>query len=136
MIQVAAAIILNDEGRILIAKRKQGKSQGGLWEFPGGKLEEGESPEVCLIRELQEEMNINISPYAYFDTSDHRYGERQIQLIAYLATYVSGEIVLHDHDEYRWASILELAEFEFAPADIPFVAKLGSNPSSEFFSCN
>ncbi|BBI31324.1 8-oxo-dGTP diphosphatase MutT [Cohnella abietis] len=121
MIEVAAAIIENGQGRILIARRKKGKSQEGLWEFPGGKLEPGESPEACLVRELQEEMGIEISPYSYFGENEHDYGTVQIKLIAYLATYSHGEIRLVDHDDYRWSKREELREYEWAPADVPFV---------------
>lgn len=124
MIEVAAAIIENGECLILIARRKKGKSQAGMWEFPGGKIEAGETAEDCLKRELLEEMNIEISPYAYFGVNDHHYGSTHIRLIAYKATFVSGEIVLVDHDECRWISSAELKEFAFAPADIPFVEML------------
>ncbi|WP_261304000.1 (deoxy)nucleoside triphosphate pyrophosphohydrolase [Paenibacillus andongensis] len=121
MIRVAAAIIENEEGLLLIARRRPEKSQGGLWEFPGGKLEEGESPEACLVRELKEEMNIKIEPYEFFGMNDHWYGALHIQLIAYRARFVGGEIVLVDHDESCWVRIEELREFEFAPADVKFV---------------
>jgi 8-oxo-dGTP diphosphatase len=124
MIEVAAAIIENGQGQILIARRKQGKSQAGMWEFPGGKIEVGETAEECLKRELLEEMNIEITPYAYFGVNDHHYGPTHIRLIAYKATFMSGEIELVDHDEYRWIDIAELKEFTFAPADIPFVKML------------
>lgn len=124
MIQVAAALIENKDGKLLIARRAQGKSQAGLWEFPGGKLEEGESPEACLVRELLEEMNIVIAPSAYFGTNDYDYGSVQIRLHAYRAVYLSGEINLQDHDEFRWVDIEELPDFEFAPADIKFIEAL------------
>ncbi|WP_435168490.1 8-oxo-dGTP diphosphatase MutT [Paenibacillus glycanilyticus] len=124
MIEVAAAIIENGQGQILIARRKQGKSQAGMWEFPGGKIEAGETAEACLKRELLEEMHIEINPYAYFGVNDHHYGATHIRLIAYKATFVSGEIMLVDHDEYRWITAAELGEFTFAPADIPFVEML------------
>ncbi|MFC5471585.1 8-oxo-dGTP diphosphatase MutT [Cohnella suwonensis] len=124
MIEVAAAIIENDQGQILIARRKKGKSQEGMWEFPGGKLEPGESPETCLIRELQEEMGIEIIPYEWFGNNEHDYGTVQIKLIAYMAKYSQGEIKLTDHDEYRWAGRSELSEYDWAPADIPFVERL------------
>jgi 8-oxo-dGTP diphosphatase len=118
----------------LIARRKRGKSQAGMWEFPGGKIETGESPEACLIRELQEEMGIKIAPYAWFGVNEHDYGTVQIRLIAYLAKYSSGEIRLVDHDEYRWVDREELREYEWAPADVPFVERLSrmctANPSS------
>lgn len=124
MIQVAAAIIENEQGLLLIARRRPEKSQGGLWEFPGGKLEESESPEACLVRELKEEMNIEIEPYEYFGINEHSYGSVHIQLIALKARYVCGEIVLVDHDECRWVRREELHDFQFAPADIMFVEML------------
>lgn len=124
MLIVAAAIIENRSKKLLIAKRKQGKSQAGLWEFPGGKIEAGETAEDCLKRELLEEMNIVIEPGVYFGTSDYVYGETAVRLLAYKAVYVSGSIELADHDEYRWVSPGELAGFEFAPADVPFVDRL------------
>ncbi|RXZ80911.1 (deoxy)nucleoside triphosphate pyrophosphohydrolase [Paenibacillaceae bacterium] len=124
MIEVAAAIIENEQGQILIARRKKGKSQEGMWEFPGGKLEEGEMAPDCLRRELLEEMQIDIIPAAFFGVNDHHYGAIQIRLIAYKAAYAGGEITLVDHDDYRWIARSELHEFAFAPADIKFVEML------------
>ncbi|AKG33456.1 (deoxy)nucleoside triphosphate pyrophosphohydrolase [Paenibacillus durus] len=125
MIQVAAAIIYNKEGKVLIARRREGKSQAGLWEFPGGKIEDGEDVSACLRRELTEEMGIDIVPYEYFGVNEHSYGGGlHIRLIAWKAEYRGGEIVLIDHDDYRWESPGELERFIFAPADIPFVQKL------------
>lgn len=124
MIQVAAAIIENEQGLLLIARRRPEKTQGGLWEFPGGKLEEGESPEECLRRELMEEMGIEIAVQEYFGMNDHRYEAIHIQLIAYEAKLVAGEIRLIDHDEYRWVRKEMLADYSFAPADIKFVIML------------
>lgn len=124
MIKVAAAIIENDKNQLLIARRRVGKAQAGLWEFPGGKLELDESPEACLIRELAEEMKIVIEPYAYYGTNEHVYGAVHIQLIAYKARYISGSIGLVDHDEYRWVDLRDLGEYTFAPADVKFVESL------------
>ncbi|GGD98308.1 (deoxy)nucleoside triphosphate pyrophosphohydrolase [Paenibacillus nasutitermitis] len=124
MIRVAAAIIENRQGQLLIARRKKGKSQEGLWEFPGGKIEHKETAEECLKRELREEMNIEIEPYAYFGENDHWYGQTHIRLIAYRARFVSGEIRLVDHDENVWVNPNQLGEFTFAPADIKFVELL------------
>lgn len=121
MIEVAAAIIEDRTGRILIARRAKGKSQEGMWEFPGGKLEPGESPEECLRRELLEEMGIEIEPYTYFGVNEHDYGTVKIRLIAYKAKYVSGDIALTDHDDYRWVGIEEFGDYVFAPADVPFL---------------
>jgi 8-oxo-dGTP diphosphatase len=124
MIKVAAAIIENEKGQLLIARRKKGKSQEGLWEFPGGKVEEGESEADCLVRELLEEMNIKIMPDEWYGVNDHHYGTIHIQLIAYKAKFVSGEVTLVDHDECRWISRGELKEYTFAPADVKFVEML------------
>lgn len=124
MIEVAAAIIENDRGQILIARRKKGKSQEGMWEFPGGKIEQDETAQACLRRELLEEMHIEIVPHTWFGMNDHRYGNNLIRLIAYKATYLSGEITLIDHDDYRWIYRGELKEYSFAPADIKFVEML------------
>ncbi|GGE00167.1 (deoxy)nucleoside triphosphate pyrophosphohydrolase [Paenibacillus nasutitermitis] len=124
MIRVAAAIIENGQRQLLIARRKKGKSQEGMWEFPGGKIEHEETAEECLKRELREEMNIEIEPYAYFGVNDHWYGETHIRLIAYRAGYVRGEIRLVDHDEYVWVNPRHFGEFTFAPADVRFVEML------------
>ena len=124
MIEVAAAIIANQQGELLIARRGTGKSQAGMWEFPGGKLEAGETAEACLRRELLEEMAIEIDLYEWFGVNEHDYGSLYIRLIAYKARFVGGSIRLSDHDEYRWVKIEELAEYTWAPADVPFVEKL------------
>ncbi|ANS73223.1 NUDIX hydrolase [Paenibacillus yonginensis] len=124
MIEVAAAIIENEQGEILIARRKKDKSQGGLWEFPGGKLEPDESVEACLKRELREEMNIEIQPYESFGVNEHDYGSVHIRLFAYKATFVRGEIVLVDHDRVEWVRPKALKAYEFAPADVKFVELL------------
>ncbi|WP_091160426.1 8-oxo-dGTP diphosphatase MutT [Paenibacillus sp. 453mf] len=127
MIEVAAAIIEETDGRMLIARRREGKSQAGLWEFPGGKIEVGESPELCLIRELQEEMNIKIEPYAFFAVNEHTYDTVTIRLIAYKARILGGTIQLSDHEEYKWVQAAELTQYQFAPADIPFVEQLSAH---------
>ena len=124
MIKVAAAIIENEQGQILIARRREGKSQAGMWEFPGGKLEPKESLEECLKRELAEEMQIEIEPYQWYGENDHCYGKTQIRLIAYKARYKSGTIHLIDHDEVCWIDVQELSNYTFAPADVKFVDML------------
>lgn len=126
MLEVAAAIIEDKQGRILIARRKQGKVQEGLWEFPGGKIEPGESAQACLRRELREEMNIEIAPYELFGVNEHDYGTVRIRLIACKATYVGGEIRLTDHDECKWVERKALPDYPWAPADLPFVKRLAA----------
>lgn len=126
MIDVAAAIIANEQGEILIARRKKGKALEGLWEFPGGKIEGKETAEECLKRELREELNIEIQPCEWFGENEHDYGNIHIRLIAIKAKYVGGKVTLVDHDQYKWISPGELIKYEFAPADIVFVEKLMS----------
>ncbi len=123
MITVTAAIIEKD-GRILAAKRKQGLHLAGYWEFPGGKLEDGEQPEECLQRELEEELGIQSTVTEYLGESIFNYKEKSIRLLGYLTTYTGGKITLTVHDEICWLLPSELRFLQWAPADIPLVDKL------------
>ena len=124
MLEVAAAILSDAAGRVLIARRKAHKAQGGYWEFPGGKLEVGETAEACLQRELLEEMNLVIDEVKPFGVHEHDYGTVHIRLMACLAVVRGGEIQLIDHDAYRWVAVDELNTYDLAPADLPFVRML------------
>jgi 8-oxo-dGTP diphosphatase len=123
MRQVAAAVIEKD-GKILIARRKQKDPLGGKWEFPGGKLESGETPEECLKRELREELGIETRVGEYFCSSRFVYRHIAIELLAYRASYVSGEITLHEHERIEWILPEELKDYDFSEADKPVVRKL------------
>lgn len=123
LILVSAAIIISNH-KILIAKRGKTKSLPNLWEFPGGKIEENESPETCVVREIQEELKINIKINCHYKTVQHTYEFGDIKLISFLAEYENGTIKLTEHTDYKWVNIDELHHFEFAPADIPIVNKL------------
>ncbi|MGE5628595.1 MAG: (deoxy)nucleoside triphosphate pyrophosphohydrolase [Solirubrobacterales bacterium] len=120
MIKVVAAIIHKDN-KIIISKRKENKSMGGFWEFPGGKIEQGETPEEGLVRELKEEMNISIKVEKYVGESIYDYGNIVICLLGYLASIENGHIILKDHDAYEWVTLEEISKFKLAPADIPLV---------------
>ena len=113
-----------NNGRVFAAKRKAGKHLEGFWEFPGGKIEEGETPETCLARELKEELGIKVTVGNIFSENTHDYGSKLVKLIAYRVTIDGGEIQLTDHDEFRWLDPSELMSVQWAPADIPFVDKL------------
>jgi 8-oxo-dGTP diphosphatase len=89
-----------------------------LWEFPGGKLEYGESPESCLARELTEEFGIQTSVDRYLGESVYNYGIKTIKLLAYHVIHISGDFRLTDHDEFRWLSRTELYDVQWAPADV------------------
>lgn len=124
MINVVAAIIKNGEGKILITQRNFKKSQGGLWEFPGGKIEKGETREEAIIREIKEELTIEINVESYLGEKVFEYPEKSINLIALNCRVKSGNIYLTEHEEARWVEKEELNSFEFAPADIFIVKKL------------
>jgi mutator protein MutT len=123
MIKVTAGIIELDD-TILIARRKEGKHFAGFWEFPGGKIEKGESPESCLKRELLEELNIEVSIDSFFMDSIYKYDEKTILLKSYKCKATTKDITLNDHDKALWIKTSELTDYKFAPADIPFVNAL------------
>ena len=118
---VAAGLIMCD-GLILIGQRKHGKSLEYKWEFPGGKLEEGETLEECLKRELKEEMNLDIYVRDYFMDSSDDYDFGTIVLHAYWATCKSQDIpVILEHEQYKWVEPKDLPLYDFAPADKPII---------------
>ena len=123
VVQVTAAI-LEHNGRIIIARRGPGDHLAGMWELPGGKVEPGESPQQCLARELREEFNLTVSVGECLGTSIHRYDHMTIELLAYRVIWESGKPVALVHADYRWAAPRELKNYEFSPADLPFVHKL------------
>ena len=124
MVNVVAGVIKNEEGKILITQRNLQKSQGGLWEFPGGKIEPNETKENAIVREIKEELDIDIEVESYLSEKTFNYPEKDINLIALECKRINGEIRLLEHEDYRWVAKNELDNFEFAPADIFIVEKL------------
>ena len=122
-VKVTAAILEKD-GRILIAQRKSKDHLAGKWEFPGGKIEAGETPEACLARELNEEFDIVVSVGDYLGSNIHHYDHISIELMAYRTFWDGGQINSTNHKDYKWVTIDELNQFDFAPADQPFVDRL------------
>ena len=121
IIRVTAAILEKD-GKILIAKRETGDDLfAGLWEFPGGKIEEGETPEQCMARELKEELEIEVEVGELITSNKHKYPHGMFELLAYRVKHISGKIILNDHDEIKWVTIDEMTNFEFPPADTPII---------------
>lgn len=119
-IDVTAAIIVKNH-KIFAARRKVGVHLAGFWEFPGGKLEAGETPEHCLARELKEELNITTRIGALVGESVYDYGTKIVRLLAYQVEHLSGDFELIDHDEIRWLALDELNSVQWAPADIPLL---------------
>lgn len=122
-IDVVAAILINDD-KVLIAQRAENDPLAGCWEFPGGKIETGESPEQSLIREMQEEFCIDIEVKEFFGSSAFQYEKGTIRLLAYICSWTGGIIRSTVHHDYAWVEINKLNQYNFAPADRSLVEKL------------
>jgi 8-oxo-dGTP diphosphatase len=122
-IRVTAAILTRGN-TVLIAKRRIDDRQAGKWEFPGGKIEENESPEQCLAREMKEEFNIDVAVGEHLWESRHEYRHGLITLMAYRTFWKAGTLCAQAHEEVRWVPIHQLDCYDFSPADIPFVERL------------
>ena len=125
-VDVCAGII-EQNGLYLIARRRPGGAAGGLWEFPGGKVENGETPEACLVRELLEELGVEVTVGRRIGVSIYNYGDKDIKLIGLEAKILKGRPQPHDHAEIRWVAPRELGSYEFAQADEPFVRILATS---------
>ncbi|MGO3181599.1 MAG: (deoxy)nucleoside triphosphate pyrophosphohydrolase [Aequorivita sp.] len=123
MIQVVCAVIIK-ENQILIAQRSEKMKLPLKWEFPGGKLKEGENEERALTREIKEELNIEILPIKRISSNIHDYGSFKINLIAYLCDYIAGEIELLEHKDFKFVDFEKLLDYDLAEADIPFIEDL------------
>ena len=121
MITVLCGIIYNTSGEVFLARRREGKSQAGKWEFPGGKLEAGESEAACLQRELLEELGMEVEVQERLGENVHDYVEVQIRLIAYRCKFIQATYVLTDHDEYAWVKPEEILKYDLAEADVAFL---------------
>lgn len=110
---------MNNEGKVFVCRRKPEKSMGGFWEFPGGKVEEGESLEECLKRELVEELDMEVLVTSHFKTVIHDYGTFKVELISFLCEFEHSSYQLIDHDSYEWVQVSELLDKKLAPADVP-----------------
>ena len=123
---VVAAALIGVDGRILLQRRAAGRAMAGLWEFPGGKVEAGESPEAALVRELAEELGIEVAEDALlpgpFASADN--GGRHMLLLLYLCSDWRGTPQALDADALRWTAVSEMPDLPMPPADVPLVAAL------------
>lgn len=122
-IEVVAAVILKDN-KVFSAQRADKGEVGLKWEFPGGKVEPGELGENAIIREIKEELDINILVSKYIMSTKHKYKSFEILMHAYLCEIDTGEIILKEHLDSRWLTIGELNSVDWAMADLPIVEKL------------
>lgn len=123
-VDVVGAVIVNEAGEVLCAQRSARMAQPGLWEFPGGKIEPGESPAQSLQREIREELGCEIAVGDLVADVLHPYPNITVRLITYKARLVSGTPVPAEHARLAWVPVAELGRLEWAPADIPTVERL------------
>ena len=126
LLLVAAAALVDTEGRILIAQRPEGKQLAGLWEFPGGKLEPGEGPEAALVRELEEELGIKValSDLVAHSFASHAYENFHLLMPLFTCRIWQGTPVAIEHAALAWVTPAEMAAYAMPPADEPLVAAL------------
>ena len=126
IVLVAAAALVATDGRVLVGKRPQGKQLAGLWEFPGGKVEPGERPEAALIRELKEELGIDVNEacLAPFVFTSHAYDSFHLLMPLYLCRRWSGTVQAREHSALKWVRPNRLSDYPMPPADEPLVAWL------------
>lgn len=126
VVLVAACALIDGEGRVLVAERPEGKELAGLWEFPGGKVEDGERPEKSLVRELREELGIEVDPEALepFMFASHRYERFHLLMPLYLCRRWIGEAAPMEGQRICWSALADLNTLPMPPADRPLVEAL------------
>jgi 8-oxo-dGTP diphosphatase len=126
IVLVAAVALIDADGRVLIAQRPEGKSLAGLWEFPGGKVEQGERPEQALVRELKEELNIDVteSCLAPLTFASHAYDDFHLLMPLYVCRRWTGDVVSNEGQPLKWVRAKALREHPMPPADKPLIPHL------------
>ena len=126
MVEVTAGIIIKDN-KILIAQQGLDKKFGGRWELPGGKLEQGETLEECIRRELKEELDILIQNQEYFIANDHEYENLKVRIYSFLIKEYEGEIKLNEHEDTKWIDSVNYDDRDILEADLPFIEAIPRN---------
>ncbi len=126
LVLVVAAALVDVDGRVLIGRRARGKPMEGLWEFPGGKVNPGETPEVALIRELEEELGIKVTKacLAPFVFTSHGYESFHLLMPLYLCRRWEGVVTAREHEAIAWVQPARLGDYPMPPADAPLVSWL------------
>lgn len=126
LVLVVACALIDRDGRVLIAQRPEGKAMAGLWEFPGGKVEPGEPPELALIRELKEELGIDVTEacLAPLTFASHAYADFHLLMPLYVCRRWKGEVEGKEHSGLKWVRPVRLRDFPMPPADEPLIAHL------------
>ena len=126
IVEVAAGLVRDAGGRYLITQRRRGSHLEGLWEFPGGKVEAGESPAACLRRELTEELSATFTVGALADTVRWEYPDRTVVLHFFECRLESGDIIPREQQGMQWVAPERLADYDFPPADRELIARLAA----------
>ena len=126
LVLVAACALIDADNRVLIAQRPAGKPMAGLWEFPGGKVEPSERPEMCLIRELKEELGISVSEacLAPLTFASHAYPEFDLLMPLYVCRRWEGTVIALEGQQLAWVRPNRLRDYEMPPADVPLISHL------------
>ena len=126
VVLVVAVALVDIDGRVLLAQRPEGKAMAGLWEFPGGKVNEGELPEVALIRELKEELDIDVteSCLAPITFASHSYDDFHLLMPVFACRVWKGEVASLEGQALKWVRPVRMADYPMPPADVPLVALL------------
>jgi 8-oxo-dGTP diphosphatase len=126
LLLVAAVALVDPDGRVLIAQRPEGKAMAGLWEFPGGKVEEAETPEDCLIRELKEELGIEVKSdcLAPLTFASHRYPDFHLLMPLWICRRWSGRPMGREGQALKWVRPSQLRDYPMPPADEPLIPYL------------
>lgn len=130
MTDVAAALIWNESGQFLICQRPAHKARGLLWEFVGGKAEEGESLKEALVRECREELGVTVEPGSIFVQLIHEYPDIKIRLTLFNSTIVSGTPKLLEHNDMQWIYPSQIPNYDFCPADEDILKMLMKSSST------
>ena len=123
MLIVTCAMIIR-ERKILICQRSSTMNLPLKWEFPGGKVEPGEDEETTIVREISEELHLDVEVVKRLDPVEHDYPNFRIRLVPFIAKVVGGELLLEEHADARWVAIEDLGQYDWAPADVPIVEQL------------
>ena len=126
IVLVVAVVLVDPDGRVLIAKRPEGKAMAGLWEFPGGKVDPGETPEAALIRELKEELGVDTaeSCLAQLTFASHAYDDFHLLMPLYVCRRWKGIVTPQEGQEVTWVRPMRLSDYPMQPADKPLIAMI------------
>jgi 8-oxo-dGTP diphosphatase len=126
IVLVAAVALVDPDNRVLIAQRPEGKSMAGLWEFPGGKVGEGETPEYALMRELEEELGIETRPTCYLPIgfASHSYDDFHLLMPLFICRYWKNVPRAKEHKALKWVKVNDLGQYEMPAADLPLIESL------------